>query len=222
MGQPGLDWIAAALFAVGLTLLIGDAVIPGLGPGGVIGLICQIACLRRIWSAGAVRGACWRWRRWAAHCCSWTADLRASARSASWARGCCWAALWQTAQNITVFLLTLCASAVMTGIAIPLQLARLPESKTMKKIQLHARSEVPEQSADELPQVGALGVARTDLRPVGTVEIAEKRYEAVSAQHLRCGEAVRVTAVQGRRLRVEKSDEHKRARMKIIFALLSF
>lgn len=44
MGQPGLDWIAAALFAVGLTLLIGDAVIPGLGPGGVIGLICQIAC----------------------------------------------------------------------------------------------------------------------------------------------------------------------------------
>ena len=117
------------------------------------------------------------------------------------------AALWQTAQNITVFLLTLCASAVMTGIAIPLQLARLPESKTMKKIQLHARSEVPEQSADELPQVGALGVARTDLRPVGTVEIAEKRYEAVSAQHLRCGEAVRVTAVQGRRLRVEKADE---------------
>ena len=117
------------------------------------------------------------------------------------------AALWQTAQDITVFLLTLCASAVMTGIAIPLQLARLPESKTMKKIQLHARSEVPEQSADELPQVGALGVARTDLRPVGTVEIAEKRYEAVSAQHLRCGEAVRVTAVQGRRLRVEKVDE---------------
>ena len=77
----------------------------------------------------------------------------------------------------------------------------------MKKIQLHARSEVPEQSADELPQVGALGVARTDLRLVGTVEIAEKRYEAVSAQHLRCGEAVRVTAVQGRRLRVEKADE---------------
>ena len=95
----------------------------------------------------------------------------------------------------------------MTGIAIPLQLARLPESKTMKKIQLHARSEVPEQSADGMPQVGALGVARTDLRPVGTVEIAEKRYEAVSAQHLRCGEAVRVTAVQGRRLRVEKADE---------------
>lgn len=207
MGQPGLDWIAAALFAVGLTLLIGDAVIPGLGPGGVIGLICQIACF-----APDLVGGSSAWSVLALAALG-SALLLVDGRFAGvgpigvLGAGLLLAALWQTAQDITAFLLTLCASAVMTGIAIPLQLARLPESKTMKKIQLHARSEVPEQSADELPQVGALGVARTDLRPVGTVEIAEKRYEAVSAQHLRCGEAVRVTAVQGRRLRVEKADE---------------
>lgn len=51
--------------------------------------------------------------------------------------------------------------------------------------------------------VGAEGVALTDLRPVGTVRIGERRLEARSETTLvRAGTPVRVTAVEGVQLRV--------------------
>ncbi|MBL8757974.1 MAG: NfeD family protein, partial [Phycisphaerae bacterium] len=51
--------------------------------------------------------------------------------------------------------------------------------------------------------VGQEGVVVTDLRPVGTIRIGEKRYDALSELGMiRAGTAVRVTGVEGTELRV--------------------
>ncbi len=51
--------------------------------------------------------------------------------------------------------------------------------------------------------IGATGVAMTDLRPVGTVRIEGERVEALAeGGMIPAGEDVRITAVEGNRIRV--------------------
>lgn len=63
----------------------------------------------------------------------------------------------------------------------------------------------PTDASDELRQalVGATGVAMSDLRPVGTVRIEGERVEALAeGGMIDAGQDVRITAVEGNRIRV--------------------
>ena len=72
---------------------------------------------------------------------------------------------------------------------------------------IHTRS-VGKAAPEELDgldaHVGREGVAETDLRPVGKVVIAERRFEARCESFVQAGASVRVTGVHGRILVVRE------------------
>lgn len=43
-GQSGVEWVGGLLFAVGMMLMMNEAVSPGLGVGGIVGLALHIGC----------------------------------------------------------------------------------------------------------------------------------------------------------------------------------
>lgn len=68
------------------------------------------------------------------------------------------------------------------------------------------RKERQEEEAKRKALIGARGAALTDLRPVGTVRIENRRYEAnAEGGMIEAGATVRVTDVQGNRLKVRRS-----------------
>lgn len=73
---------------------------------------------------------------------------------------------------------------------------------------LHTKSKAPiatQHPALSVQLVNQIGVAVVDLKPVGRIEMAGERYDAVSQDGLiRQGEAVRVVAVDGSKVIVKK------------------
>lgn len=71
-----------------------------------------------------------------------------------------------------------------------------------EEVQARQEKEEAERRA-RLDLIGKVGLVRTECRPVGTVEIDGRRYDALSETVLiRPGVRVRVTAVEGHELRV--------------------
>ena len=57
--------------------------------------------------------------------------------------------------------------------------------------------------------IGAIGVARSDLDPTGTVHVRGEMWTAIAqGKAIREGESVRVLAVEGLRLRVVAQEEN--------------
>ncbi len=64
-------------------------------------------------------------------------------------------------------------------------------------------SEVRTATPENLPSVGSVGLARTSLRPIGRIEIADVTYEAMAEDgFIEAGQTVRVVSHQDGTLRV--------------------
>lgn len=204
-GGAGIEPVAGALFAVGVMLLILEAVGPGLGAGGFLGAGCALASFlpdalsgsEPLWTVvlAGLGGALM------------LLDARAAGFGAlGWAGlALLIAALGLGAASVRQFLFTLCGAAALSAAALPVALLRLPRSAAMAKIQLDERIETGTgRAARVLPEPGARGRARGDLKPRGTVEIAGERYEARAERFLEKGAAVRVVRREGETLVVER------------------
>lgn len=74
--------------------------------------------------------------------------------------------------------------------------------KSPEQIEADRAEELKEREA-RLALIGSEGIVRTDLRPVGIVEIDGKRLDALSEVALiRTGTRVRVTSVEGTKIKV--------------------
>lgn len=58
--------------------------------------------------------------------------------------------------------------------------------------------------------IGSVGLARTDLKPEGTVEVMGELWRAVSEEPVEAGESVEIVGVEGLTLRVKKKKEDKK------------
>ena len=202
-GQSGVEWIGGLLFAIGMMLLMNEAVSPGLGAGGVIGVALHMGCFL----PGVLSGAT-----------PWAVLLLAAVGGAlmlmdSFVTGIgplavtglvlLLLSLWIAADGPNQFFFTLCACAVLTVLSLPLTLHRLPSTRTMQKIRLDD-TVAPVQPDQALPAPGEKGVAVTDLKPQGIVFIEEERYPARADGFIEKGAPVRVTGSLGGRITVQR------------------
>lgn len=206
-GGAGIEPIAGALFAVGVMLLLVEAVGPGLGAGGFLGAGCALASFLPDAAAGS--------EPWLTVVLAGLGgalmllDSRAAGFGAFGWVGLALliAALGLGASTVQQFLFTLCGAAALSAAAVPVMLLRLPHSAAMAKIQLDERLETGTgRAARTLPEPGARGRACGDLKPRGPVEIAGERYEARAERFLEKGAAVRVVRREGETLVVEREE----------------
>lgn len=74
-----------------------------------------------------------------------------------------------------------------------------------EQVEAERKAEAEERER-RLALLGAEGVVRTDLRPVGVVEIGGHRFEALSEESLiRAGQRVRVTVVEPNQIKVRRA-----------------
>lgn len=202
-GQSGVEWIGGLLFAVGMMLLMNEAVSPGLGASGVIGVALHMGCFL----PGVLSGAT-----------PWAVLLLAAVGGAlmlmdSFITGfgplaaiglvLLLLSLWIAADGLAQFFFTLCGCAVLTALSLPVTLHRLPRTRMMQKIRLDDTL-TPEQPAQALPAPGQMGVAVTDLKPQGIVRIGEERCPARAAAFIEKGAPVRVTGSAAGAVTVER------------------
>lgn len=112
------------------------------------------------------------------------------------------------AQGVTVLLVGLLVAALLIGLG----WRRFKRTRTFTRLVLSTRQEraegytAPTQGLARL--AGARGVARTPLRPAGTVIIQGRPVDAVSqGSFIAAGRPVRVVAVEGNRVVVEEASE---------------
>ena len=200
-GQSGVEWFGGLLFAVGMMLLLNEAVSPGLGASGVVGVALHMGCFL----PGVLSGAT-----------PWLVLLLAAAGGAlmlmdSYITGfgplaaiglvLLLLSLWIAADGLSEFFYTLCACAVLTALSLPLTLHRLPRTRMMQKISLNDTLKPPAQA---LPEAGETGTALTDLKPQGFVRIGEERCPARAVDFIEKGTPVRVTGSANGCITVER------------------
>lgn len=140
-GGAGIEPIAGALFAVGVMLLLVEAVGPGLGASGFLGAGCALASFLPDAAAGS--------EPWLTVVLAGLGgalmllDSRAAGFGAFGWVGLALliAALGLGAATVQQFLFTLCGAAALSAAAVPVMLLRLPHSAAMAKIQLDERLE---------------------------------------------------------------------------------
>lgn len=104
-------------------------------------------------------------------------------------------------------LLAFGSGAVLLTVALYIEYAVLPKTRWGKKFFLHAAIEGTSQApaAETAALTGREAVAMTPLMPSGQIEIAGKRYEALSLDgHVAKGARLKVTGVQNFSLTVTK------------------
>lgn len=203
-GEAGIGLISGALFALGIMLLMVEAVSPGVGAGGFLGAACQLACFAPDVLVGSAPVSVFLLA--AGGCALLMLDSNfVGVGPLGWVGvGLLLGALGQAALDAMQFIYTLCASAVFTGAALPVALARLPKSRMMAKIELNETLEGSGAAQKTLPEAGAEGVVLNALKPRGMVRIGEERYEASAAIFIEKGALVRVVRSEGGALFVER------------------
>lgn len=104
-------------------------------------------------------------------------------------------------------LVTFGIGATLLAIALYVEYALLPKTRFGKKFFLHATIEGTSQApaAETAALTGQEGVAVTPLMPTGQIEIAGRRYEALSLDgHVDKGARLKVTGAQNFSLTVSK------------------
>lgn len=203
-GEAGIGIISGMLFAVGTMLLMIEALSPGLGFEGFGGVACHLACFAPDVLSG---NASWGVMILAA--CGCVLLLLESRFVGIGVLG--WlgvalllGALWMATINVMQFVYTLCASAVMSGIAVPIAISHLPNSKIMTKIALCDTLEGSGMQQKQLPDVGVEGVVFSDLKPHGIVCIQGERYAANAKEFIQKDMPVRVVEHDSNVLYVER------------------
>ena len=203
-GGAGLEPVAGALFALGVMLLLLEAVGPGLGASGFLGAGCALASFLPDAASGS--------EPWLTVVLAGLggALLLFDARVAGFGSLGVFGllllvgALALGAATMQQFLFTLLAAAVLCALALPVALLRLPRSPAMERIRLQEKLEGGSaRGVRPLPAPGERGRACGDLKPRGTVEIAGERYEARAERFIEKGAVVRVLRAEGRELLVE-------------------
>lgn len=202
-GQSGVEWVGGLLFAVGMMLMMNEAVSPGLGVGGIVGLALHIGCFLPGVLVGATPWAVLLLVAVGGALMLMDSFITGFGPLAAVGLVLLLVSLWIAADGPTEFFFTLCGCAVLVVLSLPVTLHRLPRTRMMRKIRLDD-TVAPEQPARALPATGRTGSAVTDLKPQGIVRIDGERVPARAAQFIEKGAPVRVTGRSSGSITVER------------------